>query len=403
MEKRKLVINAAICDCRSVTEEILNSYESIQINTSCILVSKNSKELLSRYHVAMNTADVTEIPDDAEVLIQNGSFTIEENTIMSKPTVLIVNGSLHINKGSEKALESFLSIQVNGSVSYPSDTQNQLPPLKVNGSVSTYPSDAICLKNKFILDKVFILRAKNAKYYAKNKVLVIDETLDLSSLISKGTTFITNTAIIAENLLDKAILLFDDETDIKVLPAGYSYVEEGTLNDLMVSKHGDKIYVDGDLVITSESENTLKKITGLKVTGSILISKKLIDNLHSLDIEYKDLKFIKGKIIKDKGFLTINKNTLEGLEDGVTITDCGFVKINSDITAEEIEEKLHFIDCGFIQCQPDQKGAIELVSEDVGLIKDKTETSIESLDEDEDSLNPYDKNTQVINAATYKM
>ena len=39
MEKRKLVINAAICDCRSVTE-ILNSYESIQINTSCILVSK---------------------------------------------------------------------------------------------------------------------------------------------------------------------------------------------------------------------------------------------------------------------------------------------------------------------------------------------------------------------------
>jgi hypothetical protein len=188
-----------------------------------------------------------------------------------------------------------------------------------------------------------------------------------------------------------------------VLPAGYSYVEEGTLNDLMVSKHGDKIYVDGDLVITSESENTLKKITGLKVTGSILISKKLIDNLHSLDIEYKDLKFIKGKIIKDKGFLTINKNTLEGLEDGVTITDCGFVKINSDITAEEIEEKLHFIDCGFIQCQPDQKGAIELVSEDVGLIKDKTETSIESLDEDEDSLNPYDKNTQVINAATYKM
>ena len=88
----------------------------------------------------------------------------------------------------------------------------------------------------------------------------------MSSLISKGTTFITNTAIIAENLLDKAILLFDDETDIKVLPAGYSYVEEGTLNDLMVSKHGDKIYVDGDLVITSESENTLKKITGLKVT-----------------------------------------------------------------------------------------------------------------------------------------
>ena len=156
MEKRKLVINAAICDCRSVTEEILNSYESIQINTSCILVSKNSKELLSRYHVAMNTADVTEIPDDAEVLIQNGSFTIEENTIMSKPTVLIVNGSFILIKGAKSIGVLFINT---GkwfcilSIRY----TNQLPPLKVNGSVSTYPSDAICLKINLYLIKYLSL------------------------------------------------------------------------------------------------------------------------------------------------------------------------------------------------------------------------------------------------------
>ena len=110
MEKKKLIINSALCDTRSVTEEILNSYESIEINAAIILASGKSKELLSRYHVTVNMSDMIEANEDVEVSVQNGHYVISKGTIMSKPTILMVNGSLQIEKDAEEALKTFVSI-----------------------------------------------------------------------------------------------------------------------------------------------------------------------------------------------------------------------------------------------------------------------------------------------------
>ena len=400
MEKKNLIVNAALCDARAVTEEILNSYESISVNAAILLVSAKSKELLSRYPVALNISDMLEMSEEAEINLQNGSYTISKGTIMAKPTVLIVNGSLEIEKDSEEALKTFETIIVNGSVTYPSGLQNQLPSLKVNGSTTTYPSDAICLKNKFIVDKVFILKAKEAKYFVKNKVVIADETLDISTLVKKGASFITKRAIIAEELLENAIDLFDDETDINVIPRGYRYVQGGILSDLMVSKSGNGLYVDGDLQILSESENALSKLCGIRVNGSIMITDKLKDKLLNLDAEYNDITIIKGNIIANKGMLNISKQTLMDLDDGLTIIDCGRVKLDMSITPSEIQEKLQFIGCGYIECNSEQRGVIELVSEDVGFISDKASEKSEESSE-ETSIDLYPKNTQVINAASY--
>lgn len=401
MEKKKLVINAAICDARTVTEEYLNSYESIEIHAALLLVSKNSKELLSRYNIRMNVSQTIEVSEDTDLVTQNGSFEISEGTIMSKPTLLMVNGHLEINKNSEEALKSFVGFVVNGSVSYPDDLGNCLPPININGTAEAYPADAIRLKKKLILDKSFIIRAKNAKYYVKNKVIIADETLDISSLAAKHTTFITKKAIIAENLLESAARLFSDDTEIIVIPAGYAYVQEDTLDELMIKKYGDKLFVDGDLIIQSESENALNKLSGLRVNGTVMILKRLADRLFSLDIEYNDIKYIKGSMIKDKGMLHISRHTLSRYNDGVTVSDCGIVKIDPDITPAEIEEKLQFTDCGMISCRPEQRAAVEIVSEDVGLIKDMDGQGFMDLETDDASL--YDKNTQVIKASSYKM
>lgn len=404
MEKKKLIVNAAMCDARSVTDETLNSYESIEINAASILVSAKSKELLSRYHVTINVSDMMEIDDDTMVNLQNGSYQISKGTIMARPTVLIVNGSLQIEKDSEEALKTFISITVNGSVTYPSGLQNQLPPLKVNGSTTTYPSDAIYLKNKLILDKAFIIKAKKARYFVKNKVVIADNTLDVSALVKKGSSFITRRAIIAEDLLEDAVHLFDDVTDIIVIPTnGYRYVPGGNLSDLIVNKYGSKLYVDGDLIITSDSENALSKLEALRVNGSILLAEKLKDKLLDLDVEYNEIKNIKGNIVSDKGILNINKHTLIGKDDGITILDCGMVKLDADISPSEIEEKLQFIDCGYISCNPEQRGVVELVSDDVGFISDKELGGLEEIGEDEDTSKLYKENTQVINAASYTM
>ena len=406
MNKKKLVINCAVCDTRTVTEEVLNLYESIKINASAILVSKESKELLSRYPVTMSAADVMELSEDAEVIIQNGSYEISEGTIMSKPSILLVNGSLTIGKNSEKALKSFISIKVNGSVSYPSDLQNQLPPISVNGSTNTYPSDAICLKDRIVLDKAFLYKAKEARYYVEDKVVIADEALDVASLAAKGSSFITKTAIIPETLLENAVQLFEDDTDIIEIPAGYRYVQGGKLDNLTVNQNGSKLFVDGDLMITSESEKALSKLTDIKVNGAIYIFDKLMDMLLTIHANYNELKQIRGNIIADKGMLSISKHTLEGMNDGVTIIDCGMVQIHEDVTPSEIENKLQFIGCGFISCYPEQKGVVNMVSEDVGLIKDKAIAKSDNPDEasgDPDESSLYPKDTQVINSASYKM
>ena len=47
----------------------------------------------------------------------------------------------------------------------------------------------------------------------------------------------------------------------------------------------------------------------------------------------------------------------------------------ANITPEDIEDKLQFIDCGCIFCNGEQRGAVELISEDVGLINDSENTT----------------------------
>lgn len=403
MEKKKLVINTALCDARTVSEATLESYKEISINAATVLVSQESKDLLAKYNVTMNTADVTEIPKEAEIMVQNGSYVISDSTLLSKPVVLIVNGSLNIDTKSKEVLEKFISIQVNGSVSYPSDIKDLLPLIKVNGSTDSYPGDAIRLKNKLMMDRTFILRAKGEKYYVRNKVIIPDENLDIGSLVEKGASFITKKAVIADNLLEEALPLFDEHVEIKTIPAGYAYISGSILNDQIIRKHGDKLYVDGDLTIDNESEDALYKLTSLKVEGTVFIIDRLVDKLHSINPDYNNLEATKGATLGDKPFFTIDKATLDRYPEGVRILDCGIVNVKDDIDSDEIVEKLEFVDCGIINCSPEQKSAVEMVSKDVGLITDSVKGKMDSIKGLFGGLGQGDSDTKVINAATYTM
>ena len=83
MEKKKLIINAAVCDARNVSETTLDSYKDININAAMILASRESKDLMAKYNVSMNAAEVLEVSKDAEIIIQNGSFEITNATVYS--------------------------------------------------------------------------------------------------------------------------------------------------------------------------------------------------------------------------------------------------------------------------------------------------------------------------------
>lgn len=403
VEKKKLVVNASMCDARNVSQTTLDAYEEISINAATILVSKESKELMAGYKVNMNTAEVTEIEKDVEVMVQNGSYTIADNSVFSKPVALIVNGSLSIETKSQEVLDNFIFIQVNGSASYPSDIKEKLPVIKVNGSTEVYPGDATKLKNKLLIDKTFILRAKGEKYYVKNKVIILDKDLDIKALKELGTTFITRKAIIAESLLEEALPLFDERVDIKIIPDGFAYTNKEVLNNTLVRKYGDKLYVDGDFIIELESEEALEKLTELKVEGTVYISDVLVEKFYNIDPEYNDMEIVKGTSIGEKAFFTIDQRILSKYPEGIRVYDCGVINIKDDISPAEIEVKLQFIDCGVINCNEEQKSAIESVSKDVGLITDSPKSKIAGLKDLLSGLGQSDENTKVINAASYIM
>ena len=403
MEKKKLLINAAVCDARNVSEATLEAYEEISINSAIMLVTQEAKDLMAKYNVTMNAADVVEVPKEAGVLMQNGRYEISDSTVLSKPMVLIVNGRLDIKTRSKEVLDKIIFIQVNGSVSYPSDIKDMLPLIKVNGSTDSYPGDAIKLKNKLIMDKTFILRAKAEKYYVRNKVIISDKNLNIASLKELGTKFITKRAIIDESLLEETLPLFDEQVEINTIPDGLTYIGSEILNDVLIRKYGDKLYVDGDLTINNESEDALDKLRELKVEGTVLINDKFIERLHNINSQYNDIEIIKGISIGDKAFVTIDKRKLDKNADGIRVIDCGIVNIKDDIGPDEIEEKLEFIDCGVINCSEEQKSAVETVSKDVGMITDGHKGKMGTIKELLGGLGLSDKDTKVINAANYTM
>ncbi|MGI6372098.1 MAG: hypothetical protein ACOX1R_02740 [Caldicoprobacterales bacterium] len=112
---------------------------------------------------------------------------------------------------------------------------------------------------------------------------------------------------------------------------------------------------------------------------------------------------VKGHRVGGKGFMTIDKRILDRYEDGIRIGECGIVMIKDDITPEDIVEKLEFIACGVVICSEEQKGTVETVSKDVGMIMDNQQVNLGTFNKLVEGPDLGDKDTKVINAASYTM
>ena len=161
---KKFMINCATCDARKATEETLAAYESVVINAATVLVSSESKELLNRYGVTMNCANVFELPSDVEVCTVNGSHRIESGDAIGGKKYLFVNGSVTIGSNTQQVLEQYVGITVNGSLTCPESVSAALGKIVVNGSTTCYPDGAIILKRSAVIDRLFALRAKDSLY-----------------------------------------------------------------------------------------------------------------------------------------------------------------------------------------------------------------------------------------------
>lgn len=367
---KKMIINCSNCDARKVTEETLAAYETIAINAAAVLVSPETKELLNRYGVVMNCASVTEVDADAEVSSVNGSAQIKSTDAVAGKRYLTVNGTLSIGPDTQKVLEQYVGICVNGSVTYPESVSAYLAKLTVNGSATCYPDDAIVLKRNAVIDRLFALRAKNSLYWSAKRMIMVDPQLDAVLLEKKGASFSAKEVIIAESKVEGMIGLIDEKADIIIVPDGTAVIlDDVELDELVIKKHGSKLYVVGDLKVKEEAAGVLDQLEYLNVRGDAMVAeslkKQLVAALTEISGEVKLLKQPKGRCMSDKLSLKISRWLVEQEADGINISDCMKVTLDEDIPNELILEKLSFSDCMQIKCSPEQEAAVMAVSEDV--------------------------------------
>ncbi|MBR2605316.1 MAG: hypothetical protein IKE11_06485 [Clostridia bacterium] len=407
---KKMIVNCASCDMRTVSEETLQSYEQIVVNSALVLVTPRTKELLNRYSVMLNTADMMEVPEGDNVRLnsQNGSYELTSDGMPEAGVIalLMVNGSLTVGEDALEAARAYHSIKVNGSVMLPKSMAGKLSNLSVNGSIKTYPDGAIRLRRNAIIDKTFPLRIReNALYWAARRLVFTDPALDVEKLRAMGVRFSAKTALIAESLAEAVTPLLTDDTDITVVPDGTIFVNDDVKMDRrFLKKHGPRAYINGDLTVEPDAVDILPEIRYLYVNGDVKLPQELVEAFEDVDARYDELEILKktGKIIQDQVRAAVDKVLLEKFPDGVIVRDCAMLKISADVPPELILERLSISDCAKVVCTEEQEAAVSAIAEDVAMIGGMGDAmdGIADMVTGSLGLNP---DLKVVNAAEYVM
>ena len=396
--KKNLQVNTAVCDVRNITEELLDAYESVDINAAAIIASQAAQVLLAKHGASLNCAHVLMLEENVRLTRFNGTMVISPSAAaVEEKTYLMLNGTLDIEPGSEETLKNYCGIVVNGAVTCPKSIVDVLGgKLTVNGSLNTYPDGCIRLKDVAVLDRFFHLRARqDAFYYAARRMIALSPDIRFDSLAEKNVRLATRRLLVSEALAETAVPFFDEKTDIVVLPDGCSYVaDDAVLDEALLKRHGGKLYIAGDLTVPAKSAALLDQVTFLRVNGDLLAARSLKDRVLAMDAEYDDLYVVGGTILAGSGSDQITAYMLENAEDGLSAMHCANISIAADVTPELLREKLvSIIGCASVSCATkDQISVVSLLARDVASI---------SLSGQEDEEDEEDENTVRINAAVY--
>ena len=410
MKKNKM-INAATCDARAVTEESLAGYENITINAAILIVGERSKELLNKYPVTMNVANVLEVPDGDNITVQaiNGKGEIGPDAD-GTGVFLMVNGKLVIADGSQEAVRSYYRIMVNGKVLMPKSYEGQFPNIQVSGKTECYPDGATILKADTEIDDLFIARAANTLYYCSGNLFLLDSGIDAEKLLSKGLKFTAKRVMIAESLIGRLVSLFDEEAEIVKVPDGTKLIDDDLeLKPKTIKKYGTRLCVTGDVSI--KDAEALSSLEYLFADGTVSVDKELEDAFDEIESVYDELRIIDPDLglIVDRPMVKVGASVLGKYPKGVRVEDCAKVTLSEDLSVEDIMGKLHIVDCAMVICTKEQEEAVNMIAEDVAMIKVSGQDSDDEDGEDGmvgamlGSFLGKLKDTQIINAAEYKM
>lgn len=398
--KRILKVNTSLCDARGVREEVLTAYDEVKLNCSLLVVSAAAKVLMQKCGVKVNTATTLETEENVVLATVNGVSTLRAGDQASTVRrFLVVNGVLEVEPGAEEQIKSLAGLVVNGVVTCPESMAGLFSGATLNGKLNTYPDGCIRLKSTVVLDKTFALRARQGGfYYAAGRVVALDCGTDFTALAEKGVTFQTRELLVCEALAEQAVPLFDEQTEITILPDGCAYVDDDAeLNASLLRRYGNKLYVNGDLTVSESARGLLEQVAFLKVNGDVNVTRSMQDAVAGMKWDYKELTVTADVVLKERDSVTVDCALLERA-GSLDIESCEEVLFAEEVPADWIGEKLlHIRCCEDVVCSKAQRAAVELIVQGVDQIWENAEY------EGRDSATEDTTDTAVttINAATY--
>lgn len=405
---KKLLINCATCDARNALEENYAHYEQITVNCATVLTSPSAKAMMNKLPFTLNCANVLEIEGTVDFRTINGSGEIKSgDAVSASKYYMVVNGALTIGPDTQEQLAQCVGMTINGSLTCPESIYATLTGVNVNGSTTCYPDGAIVLKRNAVIDKLFVLRAKNNLYWSGRRMIMVDPELDATKLKTKGATFSTKEVILSQSKVEELIDLIDEKAEIIIVPDGTSVVlDDITLDADTLRRYGKQLYVIGDVTVIEDAD-ILDELTYLNIRGDAKVpqdlKEKLISALTEISGEVKIAK-PKGATLEDKPIVKITKWMLEQQPMGIDVCDCAVVKIADDIPKELIVERLHIEDCGVVRCCEELEDAVTMICTDCGAVGSaEGEDGMGIGDMIKDALGGIKGalDTKVINAADY--
>lgn len=380
---KKLVINAACCDLRGMKEEEIQNYEKICIEAATVIVSDEVQKLMTKYPVQMEAAYIVKIPAEAKLIQKNGKFEIDGNPSEENGEIcLVLNGILTVRESGKEQLRNYAKILVNGKVIYPESCASVMAGiLQINGKEIMYPDGAEFMNQELKADRLFTLRCKpNKLYFTTKKALLTDSNLNLAPLLEKGVKIHAEQgAVVADRLLEQAVEILDEKTDITVVEDGFCYAPGGQeLDATFTAKFAPRVYVDGDLSVSDRE--SLEKIEKLQVKGTAKVREELKDVFLSRCSEFGSLRILSGSIIDDEIDVLVDAAALNGVKK-LLVNDCVNVTIADDVTAEMVQEKLTINDCVSITCRKELLGVVRLTASDCVTIQAAEEDAPRSAEE----------------------
>jgi hypothetical protein len=406
LEKKNFIINCDICDARKVQEESLYGYDNIIINADLILLDDRSREIFNRFPTVCNTDAFLDCEGMVETVVQNEDFEICGNAPVRENTFLVANGNLLIRPGSEAELTSYQKIIVNGDLFYPRSLASCLNRISINGERYCYPDESRILKDEFEIEEYFPIRAReNGSYFVAKTLSLTNPKVEIQPLLDKKVQFFTKKFLVLEEKLPEAALLVEEDTELEKIPKGFVYLQGNQeFSESLVKKYGKHLYIRGNLTVSLEKEAALKELEGLIVKGELFLPSSLKPFLDELGAEYDSLKLLQGQIISGKQKMSISKKILECMPEGISVCKCLSVKIKEDVEPEMIMEKVRLFQCVKVVCSPEQKEAVELVSQDVVKIQTREGREAEGGSKKKENLLEMMGNlagTKVVNTDKY--